>query len=296
MKTKHFLVLLAFFSFFMACDKVELPLPKPLPTDTVDTFGFPSIDTAALNVSTRKVMVEEFTGHKCTGCPEQTRKLLALQASNGHEIIVLSYHAGTFAETDSKYPTDYTTTHGNDLHLSIESMLNGYPSAMVNRETDNLGNKIYLAYNKWVGPINDQLNNIPNLAIGVASNYLLEEDKFNVNVSIKALENVTDQHRLVVICTEDSVISAQLDNGVFISDYAHRHVVRSEITTQGQLYGDLVITTSGLNAGEWLTKKFTLSKPANVVNPEKCIFVAYLINVATETIAQSEEGHVEILE
>ena len=86
MKNFSFLFIIAL--LIGSCDIVDLPLEKPIvePVDTTSNNQL-VVDTAAINIATRKVFVEEFTGHKCNGCPAQTEKLVKLQADNFPEIV-----------------------------------------------------------------------------------------------------------------------------------------------------------------------------------------------------------------
>ena len=142
-----------------SCDIVDLPLEKPeiVPIDTTDTTpttnidtiegvdanGYPLIDSNGINILTQKVYMEEFTGHSCTGCPAQTDKLLAMQVDHEGQIIVATFHEGLFAEVaPPDYPTDLSSEYGEQLHALIESKIDAYPSAMVNRKTfEAFGNK-----------------------------------------------------------------------------------------------------------------------------------------------------------
>jgi len=118
-------------------------------------------------------------------------------------------------------------------------------------------------------------------------------------VGIQALEDLTSSYRLLVLLTEDSVISQQKDSRAtqlpkkIIQDYAHRHVLRDQINEVASVYGDLIIDLgSGLVSNEWIdwTTDYTIA--SNVVTPTKCYVVAILIDAQTSEVVQVEEVHV----
>lgn len=294
-----FLVTLLFAS---ACDIVTDPLPNPLAD--VPCPECPQIDSAAIHTATRKVFVEEFTGHSCTGCPAQTDQLLALQEDLDPEMIVVSYHAGDFAEVDEDYPTEFRTGPGNELHQKVQGDILAYPSAMVNRETfEDFGDKYtFLAHNEWKDPINASAGATdPDIALGVAAIHDTKDNAFLVRVSAQALKDLTEEYRLVVLCLEDHVIAPQKDGRLKESEYPkkinkeydHRHVMRDQVKSDVGINGDIIIPAAGAMTGEWIDWNHRYEIPSNVVNPDNCHIVAFVIRTSTSTIIQVEEAHVE---
>lgn len=323
MKNKIFILAFTFLAAITACDIVELPLEKPEPevidttevdTNHVDTLkgvdanGYPLIDTTAMNRTTQKVLVEEFTGHSCTGCPFQTEKLLQLQEDNYPEVVVISYHEGIFAKVEEPdYPTDFTTEYGGEVHDNVYSDIQAYPAAMVNRKTfADFGNKyIFQAHNEWQGPIVASINT-PDPLVSMAVGAVLNSDSTaaKIRVSMEVLQPITNEQRLVVLCIEDSVIAEQKDGRLDDSEYpkkinpnyAHRHVLRDQVNASAGAIGEAVITSSGADAGTWIdwTQEYYFS--ANVVNASKCYIMAFLIDSETTEVIQVEEVHVATIE
>ena len=62
----------------------------------------------------RKVLVEDYTGHKCGNCPAAALKLLHLDTTYEDKVIPLAVHAGFFATTNAQYPTNLLSTAGTD--------------------------------------------------------------------------------------------------------------------------------------------------------------------------------------
>ena len=307
--------------FISSCDIVDLPLEKPViaPIDTNDTTpgntdslngvdenGYPLIDTNTINNLTQKVYMEEFTGHSCTGCPTQTDLLLAMQADHEGEIIVATFHEGVFAKVElPDYPTDMTSDYGGQLHSLVESSIDAYPSALVNRKTfTEFGNKqVFQAHNEWQGPALSEVDKTnPAVAMGVGA--ILNDDMTSVKirVSTRAEINLTDEYKLLVLCIEDSVIAEQKDGRKseaeyphkIVKDYTHRHTVRDQVNTSKNVYGETIIDAAGLTAGEWVDWTINYSIPDNIVDAKHIYIVASLINTSTVEVVQVEETHVHL--
>jgi len=99
------LYLILFLIIWLSCDKIDPPY-----TQTNN------------NLAERTVVIEKFTGHKCSNCPEASRKLDELQEFYGNNLISVSIHPGDLVEftgTDDNYPYDFTTntsdTISNDM-------------------------------------------------------------------------------------------------------------------------------------------------------------------------------------
>lgn len=306
------LILLTFSAFFMGCDKVEMPIPKPdeivIPIDTNNEISFPAIDSANLNRSFKKTYVEEFTGHQCTTCPANTELLLAQLEANKDRMIVTSVHAGDFAKVSefAGYPTNFNTTYGTSLFLNYTEASTPIPSAMINRRAFENFNNLILFNNAttfWTDPINfENSNTSADFALGVEADYIDSLDLFYIQASAEVLNTVTQNYRLLILCIEDSVVSAQLDSradpniypGKRIPDYTHRHVLRAKLNPNQSIAGEPFIT-GGAAAGEWFGYQLNVTMPANVVNKENTHIVAVIVDEASTEVMQSEEIHVHVV-
>lgn len=286
-----------------SCDKVEVPVPEPEVPVNVDSISFPPIDSAAINTTTKRVLVEEFTGHQCTACPTSTEQLLAQQKAAGDEIIVVSLHAGVFSPVKlPDYPTEFRTPHGNKLDTLYMSGF-GYPSVVTNRFKTNGQITVKTSFIQWEQPIADQLGQLAELGLGLEADYIADSNAFAISVAGTAVNTISGEHRLVILCLEDSVVAPQkdqrLDNDVYPNkintEYVHKHVVRGQLNSSSGLFGEVVIPAV-LAAGEWFGGEYYYQVPDNVLDATKCSIVAYIINSSTEEIIQSEEVHVHTVE
>ena len=157
-----------------------------------------------------------------------------------------TFHEGLFAEVaPPDYPTDLSSEYGEQLHALIESKIDAYPSAMVNRKTfEAFGNKyVFQAHAQWQEPALAEVNKSnPLVAMGVGGILSEDHNTVKIRVSIKAETTLNDEYKLLVLCIEDSVISEQKDGRLNDDDYphkinteyVHRHMVRAKVNTAGK--------------------------------------------------------------
>ncbi len=308
-KTKNrviasFILLIA----IVGCDKVEMPLPEPDVLVLNDSITFPSVDSANLNRAFKKTYVEEFTGHRCTTCPANTELLLAQLAANKDRMIVIAVHAGFFAEVKEfeGFPTDFNTPYGTNL-FNADVIGAPIPSAKINRRNFENFNNLSIFNNQstfWTEPINfENSNTNADFALGIEADYIDSLDLFYIQASAELLSPVSQNHRLLILCIEDSVIAPQEDSradpniypGKRIPDYVHHHVLRAKLNPNQSIAGEPFIS-GGAAAGEWLDYKLNAEMPANVLNKENTTIVAVIVNEITGEVIQSEETHVHVVE
>jgi len=289
-----------------SCDIVDLPIEKPVVV-VIDTgVAYPVIDTAALNTTVQRNLIEEYTGHKCTACPANTDTLLGLQKAHPEDLVVLAYHAGeTFAKVDlPDYPTDMRTDFGEDTHDHFGIFNIGYPSLTINRATfpDFGDNTVFLSALNWSDPILSVTSTTPEVAIGLGADYIDSLEQFYIRVSGQAISALTGDYQIMLVCVEDSVIAEQKDGRLKESEYphkintqyVHRHVVRGKLHASESIFGDGVIT-GGLAAGEWFNYTTTSVMPEKVENYDHVLVVAALMDKSTGEVIQAEEVHAHII-
>lgn len=284
----------------IGCDKVEMPIGPP--AQVIDTI--PDTTSVPDTVQYRKILVEEFTGHQCTGCPANTEQLIALQEEYPDQVIVVSYHAGFFATVaPPDYPTNFQTQYGNDFYEDI-GPLNTFPAALVNRkEYEEFSNaKFFYQHGQWKNPILNSLNHETSLAIDLQANLISGGSSFEVDVKVNSPTPLSGAHRLVLLCVEDHVVAPQKDGRLDINvyphqidtAYVHRHVLRGQINGAQGVYGEPIGTTGEPDLA--YTNTYTVPVAANVVTAENCSIVAFVIEEASGEVVQAQEVHVHVVE
>ena len=127
MKKRKFSILLIILLFWTSCDKIEPPYIE------------------GGNQSAEKtILIEKFTGHKCSNCPEASRKIDELKEFYEDNLISIAIHPGELTEftgIDENYPYDFTT-NASDL-ISTDMGASFLPLGTVNRVAGGISNRCF---------------------------------------------------------------------------------------------------------------------------------------------------------
>lgn len=269
---------------FTSCDKVK---------DARD----PNVQVISGN---RKVLIEDYTGHKCGNCPAAADTLRYLHNVYGEKIIPIAIHAGSFANINASYPTDFRTATGNayDTEFGISSA--GNPNGLINRVGHGTGGFIK-AYSSWEAETVQMLSTAAKFELKINNSFTASSNLLNTKVTVKSLTTNSGMYKLVVLLTEDSIVAEQLDYRIVsppapsqkITNYVFNHVLRDAINST---WGDAVFA-SGAFLNDSITKVYTKSIN-NSYRPEKCHVVAYIYDADPNSptyyeVLQAEEKHVK---
>lgn len=265
---KNFFFLLLITSFF-SCDYIDEPFFE---------------DNNTINLG-KKILLEEFTGHKCPNCPRAHEKIEFLMQENqfSNQIIPVAIHAGSFAATNTTYPTDYTSEAGDAIHGFFN--INSYPSGLVNR-IDYSSDHIK-SYEDWATEIADILSDgVPPVEIQITNQFNNSTRDLNCNINLTFNHSLEGPFMLSLWITEDNLISRQQDNqeeSGYIEDYTHMHVLRGAINNT---WGD---SLSGVtfNIGDVINKDYTLNINSEF-NENNCNVVAFVYNQSTYEVIQAD--------
>lgn len=231
-------------SSFQSCDVIEAPYRRPI--DTTDNSG--NDDTVI-----KKVFLEEFTGSACTSCPGGHRTAKTLKGIYKEKLIIMSIHAGSFAEQDPpKYPYDFTTKPGDNLNSIFKVGL--YPSGTINRKKIN-GSWV-IGEKNWGSTIVNELKIPPSVKLEVTPNFVASTNTLNLTIKSTMLTPSTDTYWVTYYIVEDSVTAPQLDDGVLIKDYLHRDMLRSAPLGA---FGEQ-LNTAPVTANQIFEKQYTFSQ------------------------------------
>ena len=241
----------------------------------------------------QKVLLEDFTGHKCGNCPRAHVTGNQLKDIYGDKLIIMGVHAGFFATTDAvssgKYFYDFNTPMGTDLNLYYLVENFGYPKGLINRRMFNA--KYPQEHTDWGALIDPIFAETPRMQLFIAPTYDSALRELTVDVSTKFLAAGDTADRLVVVLVEDSIINWQKDYDLpsgqqDIQYYVHRHVLRGSINGT---WGDPLGTTAGA-PGDSISYTFSKLIPSGW-NENHVSVVAYVINEngTTYEVIQAEE-------
>lgn len=268
---KLWIIALALFIAVSGCDVLEEPYKK---------------DGAVLNTD-RKILLEDYTGHRCPNCPQAGKEIKNLAETFGDNIVVIAVHAGTLAKILVP-PTTYNfTTETGDIWCDFfEVEKSGFPNGLINRK-ERSGSKIIGPAN-WAAVAAEQLNQPLEAEITIQASY----DPVTRQISAKTTTNILkpldgEVYTITVVLTEDSIIQPQMNldpnlgTTPFIMTYSHNHVLRFSLT------GPWGASINNTNIIEEKSFSKVLDTNSDIV-PGNCRIVAF-ISRGNKEVIQAEE-------
>jgi len=295
MKKNIFIVLAAAAAMgFASCDYVNNP------NESISSGG--GGDDSTLHE--RRVLVEDYTGHKCTACPQAALAAEALEDTYGEKVVVVAVHAGFFATTtpvagapSGSYTVDYRTsagtTYDSPTYFGISNA--GNPNGMINRKDYTPSGVAHIkAHTTWATEVAGLLALPPLADLTITNTYNSSTRSLSTNLVSEFLSDTltSGTYKLIVMLTQDSIIDWQLNAGVHIPDYLHRHVLRANINST---WGDTLVSGT-FTAHSQVTKNYTYSIPTAYLGStavaENCHVVAFIYNTANYEVLQAAEAKV----
>ncbi|MCB0771176.1 MAG: Omp28 family outer membrane lipoprotein [Flavobacteriales bacterium] len=257
-----------------------------------DPIAVPGDGGPAPEGVTRKVLIEDFTGHRCTNCPEAARTAESLADLYGEELVVVGVHVtSTFAAPvsppapDGRYSTDFRTPAGNTYETTFNIPF--LPTGAVSRKVFN--NSLLLGESAWGSAVADIIGQPASLDIWFSQlQHNTGTNTVSAEVKVAVVEPITENLNLTIYLTEDHVIDWQLDGDATppdVADYEHRHVLRTNLNGT---WGATLVQGSA-DVGDTIT----LSYPDLAMDPSwvaaNCALVAYAYNTVSYEVLQVEE-------
>ena len=277
MKKLSYLIAMAFLMLgFAACDVIEEPYKK----DNSGNGNEPNP-----NVVTKRVLLEDYTGVQCPNCPAAGELAIDLQEQYGHDLIVLSVHAGGMSAPQPGNFPNFLTTDGTTwyTHFGFDSN----PIGTVNRKLN--GGTYAFQSTEWADAIATAMQEEAMVEMTADIEYNESNRDLKVDITSKALAEMNDTYSLVVCIMEDSIVGKQIINGVgTVNDYMHRHVFRGTINgTWGE-----DINTTAIAPEDEIVKSYTTTLNANF-DADQCYIIAYVANSETKEILQVIEKKIK---
>lgn len=308
--TAMFLLSIIVAFLLSSCDKVENPYPPQfVDIDTTLLYGMTFEEYKntlwtdfSTNTNTNvNVMIEDFTGHKCTNCPYAAVEAIAIEEANEDRVFVASIHAGPDGTTPFQGTSGtlfaHNFTNPNGLLISTEITDGGFignPSGTVNRKV--FGGQVFQNYTSWSGYTSTILSaNDLKVNLQAITNYFPETRGVFLHTEIDVLETITADLYQVVYLIEDSLIAPQVTPASWSfpsnidEEYVHRDIHRACI--------------DGFAMGRQLTEANKVDKDGDPVsgnkyylnysyklpdqyNPDNMHLLIYLYNKETNEVLQ----------
>lgn len=259
----------------------------------------------------RTVVLEEYTGVRCTYCPDGHRRAQSFADAHPGKVILINVHTGNYATPSPGWP-DFTTNYG--AALATKSGMGqpgtGYPGGSVSRNTF-ASEPTVTSYKMAAGAQYTLLNrggwwNSTNSTSPAGDIILAKPAPVNVGIKVKSYneatrevklmvelyftETVSDGALLNVALLESEVKGKQIDAGVTNANYMHKHMLRDLLTGQ---WGESISAAECVK-GNRVKKEYTYviaAKDKNSVdiNVANCDFAAYVSSNTNNDIYNGKE-------
>ena len=266
---------------FISCTKIDEPYVTGRALNIKDTI----MNWDTIN-AVRKVMLEDYTGHKCVNCPEAAIMARSLEEQYEGQLVVMAVHAGYYALPGvGEYTLDLRTKAGTDWNS--EFAFSSYPNGLVNRKP--FEGSLIVKFEKWGSAIGQLISLPPDFQIKITNQYDSNSRQVISTVYNRFITPMTGEYTLTVCILEDSIIGAQKNSNENVGptpdwyDYVFNDVLRGSLNGS---FGE-VLTTSPDTELTYLGRyKSTLSPDLVAKN---CWILAFVSNGATREIIQAEK-------
>ncbi|MDB4088358.1 Omp28-related outer membrane protein [Flavobacteriales bacterium] len=289
---KKIIFILALLSAF-SCDYIDEPLTTV--EGGVDATKCPE-PTFAPNTNTkRNILVEDFTGQLCTFCTTGAYILDTINKNIGSQIIPMGIHSGSFGvpEATGNYTTDFRTPGGS---ATYDRFAPGapQPTFMVARiDTFISPARFNIGYFPLSKSIRSLLNSVPTVNLQLKTSYDPADGTVCVYSESEVLQTLTDDHSLVVVLLEDSIVGWQKHSGFGgdpiygspseIPNYVQKHVVRKYING----WEGTKILSSSDDIGDKIVNGFTYKVTEPSWRGNHLEVVAFIYNNNTKVVMQA---------
>lgn len=270
-------------SLLISCDTIDEEIVKNYGKDTANVP-----DTSSSEEKVRKVLVEDFTGHKCPNCPQAATVLSELEGIYGEQIVPMALHVTSqFASPSLSqgFPAEYRTIDGTALDDFFKISVSGLPKGMVNRKGYPTNEHI-VSFSDWGAQVGQLLALPAEAWIKITNTFDEGTNKVNSVIATEFLTDLPGEYKLSVFLTQDSIISPQLDGtlGIIVTNYVHKHMLRKSLNNT---FGE-TIATNPVASSTSINKTYSLVLLPEWT-PKNCHIVAFVYNAATYEVIQAEQ-------
>ena len=189
----------------------------------LDSITFTNIVSHGVNPV---VLLEDFTGQRCTNCPRATEVIEQLQETYGNNIVAVGIHGGPLAFAGNAKSVGLKTTTGDEYynHWNLEYQ----PVGLVNRHFP-------VFYTEWAAAVKEELAKPAPLRLSGTA--VLADSTINIQINAEGVDGIVTG-KMQVWLIEDSIQTLQLmPDGTINQEYIHNHVFRTAVNgTWGEDY------------------------------------------------------------
>jgi hypothetical protein len=233
----------------------------------------------------RKVLLEDYTGHYCTNCPDAAITARTLAASNKGKLVVMAVHAGYYARKGTgDYALDLESAEGTQWNNDFNITSN--PNGMINRKIFN-DNRVVSA-DKWGESVTSLISLAPDAMMKIFPVLDTTTRQLQTLIYSHFINKLPDAYKITVCVLEDSIIGSQKNNNPNIGptpdwpNYVFNGVMRG---TMNGAEGEILTTAIDLDLTYMGKFAYTLN---TVWNFRNCYVMAYIYDATTLEIVQVE--------
>jgi len=286
---KSFIFLLSFLLMtLIACDKTDNPYIDS--DNTIELIGVIDYGSAYFENYETTVLLEDFTGYRCTNCLPAIETAENLQEIWGDRLTVVAYHVTSFFAAPlptpeppyGAYVEDFRSDDGTELFGTTG--IQGLPNGMVNRFDFGTGS-LPQGAGTWEENVSEEMSNSPVAFIELPSDSVRSDGlDLEFTVVFKPLQEIEGGVNLVLGIYENGLIEGQKNGGVTIYPFTHNHVFRKNING---VFGQEVLPSElEFNENEAIFYKFT-TEISDEWNEDNCYVFAFLQSIQTEKVLAS---------
>lgn len=249
----------------------------------------------------RKIVILDFTGHKCGNCPKGHKAINALEEKFGEAVVPIAVHCTYYGNTnpyasphttDTSFNYDFRCEEGiflgggdtdggyMDLDAVPAGLINTFNPALINNST-----------NGWATDFAKYYSTYPEFSFEVSTAFA--DSAISADIKLKAEVVTSRKLSLVAYVIEDGIVGWQFDyesTPQEIGNYVHNHVLRTSLN--GVFGEDVKADNAQLSAGDVIEKSYSKAVRSdwNVAN---CKVVAFVYDTDTKEILQAEVMDVE---
>jgi hypothetical protein len=204
---------------------------------------------------TANVLMEEFGGVRCVGCPAGHSLIKELKSIYKEKLVVISVHTGSFSIPYIENKFDYRLPENDQLISELGKPI-GYPVATINRKLFDGESTRMLSPTQWPGYLAKVVSQKTALKIEILPSFTEGLNKLSFSTNIKlSRDTILPNLYLSLLLVEDNIMDYQLTPSGKQPDYLHQNVVRSWFTPSSG------ILLSKLSTKENLQYTFNLIVP-----------------------------------
>lgn len=169
----------------------------------------------------RNVLIEDFTGQRCTNCPKATEAIEELQGVYGEHVIAVAIHSGPFGFAGNAKNIGLKNELGQTYWDSWFDSTQGQPVAKINRGAKSESTA------EWSGLVREELAKTSKVSLQLTVDHR-EETEYSLALTMVA--PATYKGKLQCWLVEDSIVAMQMQpDGSTDKEYVHNHVLREAL-------------------------------------------------------------------